>query len=77
MAARAACCSGLRGLEVWNSSRREGSMRVTLLRPQEAQMLAALADQAVVKLSLGPTCTHTHMQSRCNLKLTGTVSSQS
>ena len=55
MAAREACCSAARAPEVWNSRRREGSMRATLPRPQEAQMLAALADQAVVKLSRGPT----------------------
>ena len=55
MAAREVCCSEVRAPEVWNSRRREGSMRATLPRPQEAQMLAALADQAVVKLSLGPT----------------------
>ena len=33
-------------------------MRVTLCRPQEAQIDVALADHAVVKLRRGPTCTY-------------------
>lgn len=49
--------SAVSGWLVCSAKRREASSLLTLLRPVDAQMEAALADHAVAKLVRGPTCT--------------------
>jgi hypothetical protein len=44
-------------LELWTWYRLDLSILLTLVNPQAAMMLEALVDQAVLKLSLGPTST--------------------
>lgn len=55
-AAKAVTSASLSGAEQRSRKRRDGSARCTALRPHDAATLVAFADQAVLKLMRGPTC---------------------